>query len=260
MKTINDLRQFDIFDNSVLQSLIKLNTVSLDLNMSKESFCIVITQDCDIVHTPIEEDPYIEFLIGNLSEDKSCKNCRNPRKLHLEDNGQIFEFVAGNKFFIKKELLNSFGFQGVYINLSDDNKKILKRWLGSRYTRASFPNSFNERLRKTEVEKLAYRAKSANVTHIFFEVTDAELPDKVPYEINVMVVTDDSTKKGSIEDDYFDVFDKAKTQGIEANVRIVTEDEVTLSDLKKYKRWYVDSISISKKSHSSPVDGIDNIV
>ena len=102
MKTINDLRQFDIFDNSVLQSLIKLNTVSLDLNMSKESFCIVITQDCDIVHTPIEEDPYIEFLIGNLSEDKSCKNCRNPRKLHLEDNGQIFEFVAGNKFFIKK--------------------------------------------------------------------------------------------------------------------------------------------------------------
>ena len=52
MKTLNDLRQCDVFDNTVLKGLQKLKPVNLNVALSEKSFCVVITQDCDIVHTP----------------------------------------------------------------------------------------------------------------------------------------------------------------------------------------------------------------
>ena len=121
MKTLNDLRQCDVFDNSVLKGLQKLKPVNLNVALSERSFCVVITQDCDIIHTPPEEEPFIEFIIGNLSEDRSCKNGKNPRKLHLENNGQILEFIIHNRFFVKKESLVGFEFSDLLFELTPDN-------------------------------------------------------------------------------------------------------------------------------------------
>ena len=73
MKTINDIRQCDIFDHSVLNFLQNLNPVNLDVSYRENSFCTVITQDCDIVHQKQEEEPFVEFIIGDLTQDKSVK-------------------------------------------------------------------------------------------------------------------------------------------------------------------------------------------
>lgn len=260
MKTLNDLRQCDVFDYSVLNSLQGLSPVNLNVALSDKSFCVVVTQDCDIVHEPTEEDPFIEFIIGNLSEDKSCKNGRNPRKLHLENNGQILEFIIHNRFFVKKDSLAGFDFSDVLFELTLDNKKILKKWLGNRYTRAAFPDEFNTRLAKAKVSKLTEKGISTRVSHIFFEVEDKELLTDEIYNLNVMVVVDDSadTEKDKIEDAYFEVFDSI--DGIKSNLRVVTEDEITLKDLQKYKRWDKDSISFSKKKQSLPIEEIDKLV
>ena len=245
MKTLNDLRQCDVFDNSVLNSLQSLSPVNLNVALSEKSFCVVITQDCDIVHSPPEEEPFIEFIIGNLSEDRSCKNGKNPRKLHLENNGQILEFIIHNRFFVKKESLVGFEFSDLLFELTPDNTKILKKWLGSRYTRAAFPDEFNKRLKNAKVEKITEKGISSKVSHIFFEVEDRELPSEEIYQLNVMVVVDnsDEVNKNDIEDAYFEVFEHI--EGIETNLRVVTEDEVTLKDLQNYKRWDKDSISLT---------------
>lgn len=260
MKTLNDLRQCDVFDNTVLKRLQKLKPVNLNVALSERSFCVVITQDCDIVHTPPEEEPFIEFIIGNLSEDRSCKNGKNPRKLHLENNGQILEFTIHNRFFVKKESLASFEFSDTLFEITADNTKVLRKWLGSRYTRAAFPDEFNARLAKAKVSKLTEKGISSRISHIFFEVEDRELPSEEIYQLNVMVVVDnsDDVNKNDIEDAYFEVFEHI--EGIETNLRVVTEDEVTLKDLQNYKRWYKDSISFSKKNQSLPIEEIDKLV
>lgn len=260
MKTLNDLRQCDVFDNSVLNSLQSLSPVNLNVALSEKSFCVVITQDCDIVHSPPEEEPFIEFIIGNLSEDRSCKNGKNPRKLHLENNGQILEFIIHNRFFVKKESLVGFEFSDLLFELTPDNTKILKKWLGSRYTRAAFPDEFNKRLKNAKVEKITEKGISSKVSHIFFEVEDRELPSEEIYQLNVMVVVDnsDEVNKNDIEDAYFEVFEHI--EGIETNLRVVSENEVTLKDLQNYKRWDKDSISFSKKNQSLPIEEIDKLV
>lgn len=260
MKILNDLRQCDVFDNTVLKGLQKLKPVNLNVALSERSFCVVITQDCDIVHTPPEEEPFIEFIIGNLSEDRSCKNGKNPRKLHLENNGQILEFTIHNRFFVKKESLASFEFSDTLFEITADNTKVLRKWLGSRYTRAAFPDEFNARLAKAKVSKLTEKGISSRISHIFFEVEDRELPSEEIYQLNVMVVVDnsDDVNKNDIEDAYFEVFEHI--EGIETNLRVVTEDEVTLKDLHNYKRWDKDSISFSKQNQSLPIEEIDKLV
>lgn len=261
MKTLNDIRQCDIFNSTVLNHLMNSDPVKLDVSYSDNSFCVVITQDCDMVHPKTEDEPFVEFIIGNQTNDKSCKNGKNPRKLHLENDNKIFEFIVHNRFFVKKEKLINYEFTdsnelGV---LTTENKKILKKWLGNRYIRAAFPDEFNKRLSKKNItKKLLDKAISSKVSHIFFEVEDRELSENETYTLNVMVVVDASdSEKIQIEEAYDGYFYDIK--GIESFVRVVTEDEVTLKDLRNYKRWDKDSISFSKTNQSSPVEVIDQV-
>ena len=153
-----------------------------------------------------------------------------------------------------------FEFSDVLFELTSDNKKILKKWLGNRYTRAAFPDEFNIRLAKAKVSKITEKGISSKVSHIFFEVEDSELsPDEI-YQLNVMVVaeTSDDVEKGKIEDAYFEVF--GNIEGIRTNLVVVTEDEVTLKDLHNYKRWDKDSISFSNQNQSLPIEEIDKLV
>lgn len=78
---------------------------------------------------------------------------------------------------MKKESLDGFDFQNTFFELTGDNKKILKKWLGNRYTRAAFPDEFNMRLSKAKVSKITEKIISTKVSHIFFEVEDEELSE-----------------------------------------------------------------------------------
>ena len=153
-----------------------------------------------------------------------------------------------------------FKFSNVLFELTPDNKKILKKWLGDRYTRAAFPDEFNARLNKAKVSKITEKGISSKISHIFFEVEDRELLPEDIYHLNVMVVIEtlNDDEKNKIEDAYFEVFDNV--EGIESNLRVVTEDEVTLNDLHNYKRWDKDSISFSKQNQSLPVEEIDKLI
>lgn len=57
MKTLNELRQGEVLNNSTLKRLQDLCPVNLNVVMSDESFCVVVTQDCDIVHVKMARIP-----------------------------------------------------------------------------------------------------------------------------------------------------------------------------------------------------------
>ncbi len=73
----------------------------------------------------------------------------------------------------------------------------------------------------------------------------------------VVVDTENNEEKEKIEDAYLNFFDGI--EGIDNTLKVVTEDEVTLKDLRNYKRWDKDSISFSKQNQSFPVEAIDQI-
>ena len=257
MAKLENLRQCQIFDNNIAHELLNKAFVKLLPSITEESFCIVITQDCDIAHTNTDDEPFIEFLLGNATTDRSCKNGKSPRKLHLINNDKCLEFCIYNRFFVKKTDIEDFDFLESNVQLSQDNKNILKKWLGSRYTRASFPDAFNNRMSKAF--NIADKSISSKVSHIFFHVSDKELPSTESYKLNALIVvdTDDEDLKNEIEKKYSDAFD---VEGIDLYLSVVTESEVTLNDIKQYKRWSHDSVSYSKQNQSLPLSEIDNII
>lgn len=105
--------------------------------------------------------------------------------------------------------------------------------MGSRYTRAAFPDAFNDRMSKAF--HIADKSISSKVSHIFFDVSDEELPPTESYKLNALIVvdTDDEELKNEIEEKYSDAFD---VEGIDLYLRVVTESEVSLKKLKNYKR------------------------
>ena len=58
-----------------------------------------------------------------------------------------------------------FDFPDVLFKLTTDNTKVLKKWLCNRYTRATFPDEFNNRLAKSRVSKFIEKSFSSKVSH-----------------------------------------------------------------------------------------------
>jgi hypothetical protein len=253
-----DLRQGDVVSEKTLQELLKSPSIKLFTDTPDGNFSVVLTQDCDIAQPPLSE-PYVEFIVGKqiTNKDGNYFNNRNPRVLQIENGGCFFEFSVHNRFFIKKENLKKIDIEKHDISLSSDNKRLLKLWMGRRYTRAAFPDNFNARARKSFT--IADKEISKNVNYIYFEVEDREIESlDEPYKLNIIIVVDSGIPKEEmqkIQDAYEKAFD---VDGIEALPRVLTKDEVTLADLEKFQRWDKDCVSISKKQ-PGPMNDIDSL-
>ena len=254
-----DLRQGDAVSEKTFQEILTYPSIKLFTDTPDGNFCVVLTQDCDVTQPPSHE-PYVEFIVGKQNPNKNGNylNNRNPRVLQIENGECLFEFSVHNRFFIKKEDLEKIDIKKHDISLSSENKRLLKLWMGRRYTRAAFPDNFNERARKSFT--IANKEISKNINYIYFEVDDREIDSlDEPYHLNIIIVVDSSIpeeEKQKIQDAYEQAFD---VDGIEALPRVLTKDEVTLADLEKYQRWDKDCISFSKKQ-PGPMRDIDSLL
>ncbi len=254
----NDLRQGDVVSEKTFQELLKFPLIRLFTGAPDGNFCVVLTQDCDIAQPALNE-PYVEFIVGKqiANENGNYLNNRNPRILQIKEGECFFEFSVHNRFFIKKEDLRNVNLDKHTICLSSDNKRLLRLWMGRRYTRAAFPDNFNERAKKAF--QIANKGISKNVNCVYFEVEDREieLPDEF-YHLNIIIVVDcgiPEKEKRDIQDAYENAFN---VDGIEAYSRVLTKDEVTLADLEKFQRWDKDCVSFSK-DQPGPMKDIDSL-
>lgn len=254
-----NLRQGEVLDSSILMNLVSISCLKLNVDAADGDICVVVSQDCDIVGD-IDAEPFLEFVIGKRIDkiDGNCEYGKNPRTLHLSHKDCDYLFSVHNRFFVKKDDINSFEFANEKIALTLDDKKVMKRWLGRRYTRAAFPDEFNKRLKCGTSAKIVGKEISANVSHVFFDVCDDELPDNQDYDLNVLIVVNnhlDQAKRDEIENKYFEAF---SVKGINLNLFVVNEDEVTLKDLKSYRLWEKEGVSISK-GHARPIEEAESI-
>lgn len=253
-----DLRQGDVVSEKTFRELLKFPLIKLFTDTPDGDFSVVLTQDCDIAQQSSNE-PFVEFIVGKqiTSENGNYLNNRNPRILQIKEGECFFEFFVHNRFFIKKEDLEKIDIEKHKICLSSDNKRLLRSWMGRRYTRAAFPDNFNERAKKAF--QIATRPISKKVNCVYFEVEDREIetPDEY-YHLNIIIVVDcgiSEKDKQEIQVAYENAFN---IDGIEAYPRVLTKDEVTLADLETYRRWDKDCVSFSK-NQPGPMKDIDSL-
>lgn len=170
-------------------------------------YCVVISHDCDISRSE-ELEPNIEVMPIRQIESCSGESTRgkNPRKLHIEvdylfEDGdgsekRLFELLASQKRLVRKDALLEISPLSELL-LSPTQKAALQLWLAKRYRRSAFPDKFNERLRKSGVDKKMLkqlgRSKGA-IIEVFFDLGDMveeELSDDDEcYPLTIIILYD----------------------------------------------------------------------
>jgi hypothetical protein len=211
---------------------------------------MVISHDCDVVHGSLEAEPVVEIIgaRARAATDPAYVHLRHPRILHVESLGVVvqpaLEFHARDRGVLPR------------VKLADARPidvlpwpalAELTDWLGRRYVRPAFPDSFLARLTsgRRRLERLMSRHASAIVgLYLALDSWD-EHPDDRPYRVILRVVVDEDTwlsdtrVPAEIERSFYDpllrIFREAP--GIEVTDHLLLpEHQLRLSDLKKLEQ------------------------
>ena len=241
----------------------------IGLRHIEDLILIIASQSCDIANNNIEVDPYIEFSIARRIQNLngSFTHNKNPRVLHANLQSytentdfahvQPIEIKAFEKHCAPKEY---------FANLSPNTDILLNAmdleayvsWLASRYSRPALPTEFNNRIATADPkDKLRKKAKGTNtaLSGIYVEITpDTEILPDQNYSVNLLglvsagFVGDLATTKESLEA-YAEVMRQA---GMDVTVALRKENEVSIADIKRFKRFYYDDLSFKTQAPLPP--------
>jgi len=253
-----------------------------DKDTSTDTWLVVITQDCDLVRK-IDHEPYVELL----ALQKLSGNPNNPmrghsaRKLHLVLDGESgtgtvwFECNIHDRFRIKKESLLKTDCDPA-LAFSENELRLLRHWLARRYARAAFPDHFENYLKSTSgtVKKLFKSAPARLISTVYIAIDNEDAGYDEDYYIHVILTSlaedlADPEKRDQIDDfeeRFIRVFSNRPhicfalenpDDQESYDVRVISEEDVTLSMLRRYKRFDADYRSVDDDTLSPP-DGIDS--
>ena len=215
---------------------------------------VVISQDCDLVHSSFETEPYAEVLVAQTAPgtDGNRRWAKNPRIIQLALGNSLLDLCIHDRHRLQREMLCSYRPQED-LELDAESIRQLRSWLARRYKRAAFADELNNRI-KTVESKISKKLKSAaDLTGIYVLVTDDELEAGQDYEIDLRATM--------LPDDYdnWTRLEKCQTlldetvyilnsvDGINVvNHATLSEDDVTLNDLRYLKRWDWDSLTLRR--------------
>lgn len=165
----------------------------------EKTVVIMASHDCDLPQPPSIE-PYFEVIVGRYIDhlDGACTFTKSPRKLHIEIQtleGQKFvEFIAKDKHRIDKSHLPRI-IPHLNLQLDVDGLREFKRWLSVRYSRSSFADAFETRLKSHKLDRdIAKILKKHGelITGIFFEVDEGQEIEHAspedPYLLDITII------------------------------------------------------------------------
>ena len=152
-----------------------------------------------------------------------------------------------------------------------DAKRILKQWLAARYGRPAFPNEFERRLRKGNLERKIAKILQPDAQYLiglFFDLGQQrgiEAPEGEPYALSISVVYDTAkgdTAKGvdvrrlaeqaatKLRTLFEQVYGKAEVASEIAldHCEAVADISMTLADLRRVDQWRLESLSLQDEN------------
>jgi hypothetical protein len=233
---------------------------------------IVITHDCDLPH---KSEWCVEVIVAEVvvKEDPQLSYAKNPRRLHLAYEGinaapLILELRHSDRRSVPKGDFAERAVKDQSLALPIDAKRVLKQWLAARYGRPAFPNEFEERLRKSKVERKIAKILELDAKYLvglFFDLGEqrgTEAVEGEPYALSVSVVYDanegGADARGAAErvavqlrelfESTYGKPDVATEIALDA-CEAVADTYLTLADLRRVDQWRLEYISLRDDDH-----------
>lgn len=261
------------------EQIIELSIDFYSKDTSRDTWLVVLTQDCDLVRKS-QDEPYVELLAIQKLPNKPENPMRgqSARYLHLvfDVGNEINWFYCNihNRFRIQKNAMCGLTSDTTQV-FKENERRLLRHWLARRYARAAFPDHFETHLASTQdpVKKLFKSPAAKLISTIYIAIDNEDADSEEDYCIHVIltVQADDyeDEKKialiDSFEQRFIEVFSKRPhirfalknpDDPESYDVRVLPEEDLTLSILRKYKRFDVDYRSVDDDTVSPP-DGVD---
>ena len=259
----NGWRQGAIIDDkSKIEKLIEGSCGYRPSDSPIPEILVVISQDCDLLHANVENEPYIDFIAGCFDKEKDGNYFygKNPRKLQISHNTGIIGLNIHDIVRITKDEFEKNNPKRASLTLNKNDVKQIVNWVSKRYSRAAFPDEFMNRLKKSSrpIEKLSKNRLMEFVYFIYIDIADEELNIDQNYDVILVIGVQrylDQETKSEIDELFDDTFN---TPGIEAEIRVVDLYDVTYEIMENYKRFDLDYRSFSVDYDvATPISGID---
>lgn len=210
---------------------------------------ILFSQDCDLLHHSLENEPFVEFLCAQAigKSDVSLVHGKNPRRLHVIDtNGTWFDLQMSHRIRIPRNLINK-NFPVSDRELSIASLSTLVSWLYKRYSRPAFPDTFNHylsRIRNLDDKLKALNESYPSIKRFFFSLDPfAEIPSTGVYSLDIRVLLHGRSSEVAQKTDMKEEIEK-KVEKLFAgphitigDVNCTFEDEVTIYELSYFRVW-----------------------
>jgi hypothetical protein len=243
-----------------------------------DSTCVVvISHDCDLAIDALQIEPDVEVIVGHHlpKGDGNYFWAKAPRTLHVDvvenDTAAVVELVATAKRLISKQTLAAFSPDAAY-SIPGKSMSALRSWLGVRYNRAAFPDSFVDRLSQSKVDKRLSKIIEPVgnlLSAVYFDVDggkEIDHSDGSPYDLNIVLAyppggdpdeTGDAVEKletaitDLFEEKHFDQ-DSGKWNGIALKQCMsISEDELRVSRARLLTQWRLEYMTL-KASDEQP--------
>ena len=259
-------RQGSILPPKLCQELIEADEFRLP--EAGYTVLIVISHDCDITNKKLADEPLAELLVVQVLPGDTTNGLlvhgRHPRRLQfalrIDGVPRIAEARAHDRFFIDRSRLMGHAPDSARTCEPPALDEIVL-WLTKRYNRAAFPDTFNERIRKTQKSiATALAAHGHDVREIFIAMSSwEELQADQSYEVTLVATMsvedfDEAGKRQHAQTALDAIEEKLQScAGIEITDATLNSDaDVSLDDLPLMKRFDYDYLSADEDVLHTP--------
>lgn len=261
-------KQGVMVDRSILTDLSRRVAKPLEIS----ACCgVVISHSCDLFNESLDEEPFVEILLGfesGVCSDGARRgnqtHGKNPRALCLEiydaedDAPTWAEFRPFWRLEIPRDDLVHYSPDHSRY-LTDRGLRVLVQWLAHRYSRAAFPDEFNARLNKARNKlKSIHKRISPNVSALYARLhPEGEVEKDDRYSANFLVAVPEAHEADleAVESEMQKLEELLEENRIDAKVRVRLETQIPLSTIRTLKRLPLDSLSLAATGgHPEPAD------
>jgi hypothetical protein len=212
---------------------------------------IVLSQDCDLIHSSYEVEPHVEILGCSVvsKADGNLSHGKNPRRVHfpIKQGGTnlVLQGCIHDRFQIRRDTLEGMKPSATCALMAVDARMIVE-WVGRRYTRSAFPDNFNNRIReKGPGIKRVLENHGEVISGIYLWLSSyEEFGEGVPYQVALRLTmtpeeyADESRRDRAIKACNALEIAFQSCAGIKIlESDVVPEDKFPLSDLKYLVPW-----------------------
>ena len=175
---------------------------------------------------------------------------------NIANSGYIL--FANRRFYIDRNILTEINPIEI---ITDENNKVIRRWLSKRYRRVAFPNNFEkcfDKKARKSLKKTLSNFKEAHAILISLDTSD-ELPVGQNYEITVAVIIKHQAYSHAptynVHNVIIDTLEKQLNtlEGIDAEVSLYSDAEMSVSEYIEFLEWDFDYLSYEDDSLHTPL-------